>query len=92
MSELKNLEIKIISNPSREEWEREVFCGFDVARGPDIGRDYVLWIDANGRVAGLLDEKKPTGHIDFDGKPMAFWLPPGVTAESIGVQPIKQEA
>lgn len=26
---------------------------------------------------------EPTGHIDFNGKPMAYWLPPGVSTESI---------
>ena len=28
----------------------------------------------------------PTGYIEFDGEPMAYWLPAGVTAADIGVQ------
>ncbi len=30
-------------------------------------------------------ENEPTGFITVDGEPMAYWLPDGVTAESIGL-------
>ena len=29
----------------------------------------------------------PSGHIDCGDKPMAYWLPDGVSPESIGLQP-----
>jgi hypothetical protein len=35
--------------------------------------------------------EQPTGHIRVDGEPMAFWLPGGVTAESINLSTIEQE-
>ncbi len=28
---------------------------------------------------------EPTGFITVDGEPMAYWLPEGVTKESIGI-------
>lgn len=30
-------------------------------------------------------EIEPTGHITVDGEPMDYWLPPGVTAESLSL-------
>jgi len=30
-------------------------------------------------------DDKPTGYITVNGEPMAYWLPVGVTAESINI-------
>ena len=45
------------------------------------GRADLALILTEAEVVDRLAE--PTGHIIVDGEPMAYWLPPGVTAESI---------
>ena len=47
------------------------------------GRADLALILTEAEVVERFDD--PTGHIIVDGEPMAYWLPAGVSAESIGI-------
>lgn len=72
-----------------DNWVRRLFCACDPG-----SEDCTVWYSATRGADGEIRYEPvaaPTGHIRVDGEPMAFWLPGGVTAESINLNTIEQE-